>query len=126
MAQRPVLQPSPEHPITVEETRGRVQVRVNGETVAESSRALTLRESEYPPVQYLPLDDVVHGRLAPSGHQTYCPFKGEAGYYHVTTADGAVVEDAVWTYRDPYPAVAPIAGYVAFYPGKADITIAAG
>ncbi len=69
--------------------------------------------------------DMVEGRLDCSDTTTYCPFKGEAGYYHVRTADGGLVADAVWTYRQPYPAVAAIAGHVAFYPDKADVTVGA-
>ncbi len=34
------------------------------------------------------------------------------------------VEDAIWTYKEPYPAVAAIAGHIAFYPNKADISVA--
>ena len=37
------------------------------------------------------------------------------------TAGGDTVDDAIWTYEQPYPAVAEIAGHVAFYPDKADI-----
>ncbi|KUH94349.1 DUF427 domain-containing protein [Mycobacterium sp. IS-3022] len=120
---RPVLKPSPTHPITVEPTGRHVTVRVAGEVVAESDRAVTLQESTYPAVYYIPRDDVVVDRLRPSDTETYCPFKGDAGYYHVVTEGGTTVEDAVWTYEKPYPAVAPIAGHVAFYPDKADVIV---
>ncbi|TSE00430.1 DUF427 domain-containing protein [Skermania sp. ID1734] len=122
MTNRPVLQPTAEHPITIEPTPGRVQVRVDGALVADTRRALSLRESTYPVVQYIPLTDVAQDRLRSTSTSTYCPFKGEASYYSVTTGDHTV-EDAVWTYREPYPAVAEIAGHVAFYPNKADITV---
>ncbi|KUI15996.1 hypothetical protein AU193_21055 [Mycobacterium sp. GA-1285] len=123
MSDRPVLQPTAGHPITVEHTGGRVTVRVNGEIVADTDRALTLQESTYPAVQYIPLGDVAQDKLKPSDTQTYCPFKGDAGYYHVVTEAGAVIEDAVWTYERPYPAVSEIAGHVAFYPDKAEVTV---
>jgi uncharacterized protein (DUF427 family) len=32
------------------------------------------------------------------------------------------VEDAVWYYPEPYPAVAAIRGHVAFYPDRVSIT----
>lgn len=124
MSQRPVLQPTAEHPITVAPTGRHVTVRVNGETIADTERAVTLQESTYPAVQYIPLSDVVTERLRPSDTATYCPFKGDASYYHVVTEAGATIADAVWTYEKPYPAVAPIAGHVAFYPDKADVLIA--
>ncbi len=122
MSTRPVKEPTAEHPITVEPTAGRVRVRVNGEVVADTHAALGLREATYPVVQYIPLRDVDPRVLTRSDTHTYCPYKGEAGYYNVTAA-GATVADAIWTYEQPYPAVAAIAGHVAFYPDKSDITI---
>jgi uncharacterized protein (DUF427 family) len=122
MSTKPVLEPTESHPITVEPTAKHVTVRVNGELVADTQDALTLQESTYPAVQYIPMSDVVPDRLRPSDTETYCPFKGDASYYHVVTA-GGTVDDATWTYQKPYPAVAQIAGHVAFYPDKADITV---
>ena len=124
MTDRPVLQPTASHPITVEPTGKHVTVRVNGEVVAETDNALTLQESTYPAVQYIPSRDVVSSVLRSSDTQTYCPFKGDASYFHVVTENGDTVEDAIWTYEKPYPAVAAIAGHVAFYPDKADIAVA--
>ncbi len=123
MSDRPVLEPTAEHPITVAPTGKHVTVRINGEVVADTDEALTLQEASYPAVQYIPLRDVVADRLKPSGTETYCPFKGDASYYHVVT-DGGTVDDAIWTYEQPYPAVAAIAGHVAFYPDKAVVTVA--
>ena len=85
---------------------------------------MTLQESTYPAVHYIPIGDVAQGVLKPSDTSTYCPYKGDASYYHVTTATGGTVEDAIWTYEQPYPAVGDIAGHVAFYPDKADIAVA--
>ncbi len=119
---RPVHLPTAEYPITVTPTGRHVTVRIGGEVVADTDDALTLQESTRPAVQYIPRADVTAERLRPSDSSTYCPYKGDAGYFHVT-AGGSTVEDAVWTYRDPYPGVAEIAGYVAFYPDKADVTI---
>src|SRR5579884_945482 len=123
MSDRIVLEPSTEHPITIEPTRGRVQVRVNGEVVADTRAALTLQEATLPAVQYVPISDVVQDVLTRTDTKTYCPFQGEASYYSVTTGTGDTVDDAIWTYEEPYPAVAAIAGHVAFYPNKAEITV---
>jgi uncharacterized protein (DUF427 family) len=73
-------------------------------------------------VQYIPFKDVVQNGLTRTDTSTYCPYKGEAGYYSVTTAAGTV-EDVIWTYEQPYPAVAEIAGHVAFYPDKAEVSV---
>lgn len=126
MTSRPVLQPTAEHPITISPTGARVVVRVNGEVVADTHDALQLHESTYAAVQYIPLKDVAQDRISRTGTSTYCPYKGEAGYYSVTTATGDTVEDAIWTYEHPYPAVAAIAGHVAFYPDKADVDVERG
>jgi len=122
MSERVAVQPTAEHPITVTPTGRHVVVRVNGEVVAETDAALTLQESTYPAVQYLPLGDVSSSALTRSDTTTYCPYKGEANYYHLI-AGGSTVDDAIWTYEQPYPAVAQIAGHVAFYASKADVTV---
>ena len=122
MTDRPVLQPSATHPITVTPTEGHVTVRVNGELVADTTDAVTLQEGTYPAVQYIPLADVVANALTASDTTTYCPFKGDASYYNVTVG-GDTIEDVIWTYEQPYEAVADIAGRVAFYADKADVTV---
>jgi uncharacterized protein (DUF427 family) len=121
-----VLTPTDKHPITIEPTDGRVTVRVGGTVVADSRHALTLREASYPPVQYVPLADVDPATLRPSQTATYCPYKGDASYYSVQPAGGDEVGDAIWTYQDPYPAVAEIAGHVAFYADRAEVTVSEG
>src|SRR6478672_7542657 len=120
---RQQLEPGPDHPITITPTAGRVTVQVAGRTIADSTNALTLQEADYPAVQYLPLADVDAEVLVRSDTQTYCPFKGDASYYSVRTGDGELA-DAIWTYEQPYPAVAEIKEHAAFYADKVDIRIA--
>lgn len=91
------------------------------QVVADTTAALALRESNYPAAQYIPLADVDQSLLKDSATTTYCPYKGNASYYTLVTAGGELT-DAIWTYREPYPAVADIAGHVAFYPNKVTIT----
>jgi uncharacterized protein (DUF427 family) len=122
MSTRPKLHPTDKHPITVTPTGKHVTVRVNGEVVAQTDNAQTLQESTYAAVQYIPLDDADAGLLRRTDTETYCPYKGVASYYSVVTA-GGTVDDAIWTYEQPYEAVSAIAGHVAFYPDKAEITV---
>ena len=124
MSPRPVLRPSAAHPITIAPTGRHVTVRVNGDVVADTDAALTLQESTYQAVQYIPMADVNRGLLRRTDTATYCPFKGDASYYSVVTSSGDTVEDVIWTYEQPYPAVGDIAGHVAFYPDRAEITVA--
>ena len=111
-----------DHPITVEPNPSHITVTLDGRVIAETDKALELREASYPAVQYIPLADVDKTVLADSDHQTYCPFKGDASYYSVAH-NGHTLENAVWTYRAPYDAVAPIADHVAFYPDKVEISV---
>lgn len=118
---RQMKTPGPDHPITVEKNPARVTVRVGGQVVADTTAALVLQESNYPAVQYVPLADVDQSLLTATDTSTYCPYKGDASYYSLTTPDGELT-DVIWTYREPYPAVADIAGHVAFYADKVEIT----
>lgn len=121
MAGRPVLVPTAEHPITITPNPDRVVVRVGDRVIADTRDALTLKEASYPAVQYIPRKDVDLSVLARSDHASYCPYKGDAGYFDLTVlGDGGA--NAVWTYETPYPAVAAIAGHVAFYPDRVSIT----
>jgi uncharacterized protein (DUF427 family) len=116
---RPVKHPGPEHPITIEPNPARVVVSLAGRVIADSRNALTLREGSYPPVQYIPREDVDMSLLQRTEHASYCPFKGDASYYSVP-AGGERSVNAVWTYEAPFAAVAEIAGHVAFYPDRVD------
>jgi uncharacterized protein (DUF427 family) len=123
MSERKVLQPTAEHPITITPTGAHVTVRIGDEVIAETDAALSLQESTYPAVQYIPRADVGERFLQRSDTTTYCPYKGEANYYDVNLGD-TTVADAIWTYEQPYPAVAEIAGHVAFYADRADVVVA--
>lgn len=111
--------PGPDHPITVVQNPNRVRVRFAGRVIADTTRALALREASYTPVQYIPRDDVDMALLARTAHKTHCPYKGDAAYYSIA-ADGRTAENAVWTYEQPYPAMAVIAGHLAFYRNRVD------
>ena len=111
--------PGPDHPITISHNAKRVRVVFAGEVIADTKRALTLQEASYPPVQYIPRADVAMQRLAPTAHASHCPYKGDASYFSIA-AGGKTAENAVWSYEQPYPAMAEIAGYVAFYPSRVD------
>jgi uncharacterized protein (DUF427 family) len=110
---------SSDHPITVERNGSRVRVTVAGRVVADTARALTLRESDYPPVQYVPRGDVDMSVLERTDHQNYCPYKGDASYYSITIG-GDRGKNAVWTYEAPHEAVAEIKEHLAFYPDRVD------
>lgn len=111
--------PGLDHPITVTPFPRRVRVVHHGQTVADTSRAMELREASCPPVFYIPRDDADMALLEPTDHQTHCPHKGQASYFSIVT-DGAAAKNAVWSYQEPLPAVAGIKDHLAFYPDRID------
>jgi uncharacterized protein (DUF427 family) len=119
VADKPVLLPGPDHPITLEPTAARVVVTLAGRTVADSVSALTLWEASYDGVQYIPRADVDMSLLERTDNTTYCPYKGDASYFSVRVGD-TLAENAIWTYETPYDAVSPIKDHVAFYPDRVD------
>ena len=122
---REIKLPGPDHQITIAPSTDRVLVRVGETTIADSQSTLVLSEANHPPVRYVPLADVDRSLLAPSDLTTYCPYKGDASYYSITTGAERGT-DAVWFYDQPYPAVAEIKDHVAFYPNRVELTVSVG
>ena len=112
--------PGPDHPITITQNPRRVRVTAGDIVIAESSKALTLKEARYPAVQYVPREDTNMALLERTERTTHCPYKGDASYYSVK-ADGKTLDNAIWTYETPFPAMAEISGHLAFYPDKVKI-----
>ncbi|WGD55681.1 DUF427 domain-containing protein [Bradyrhizobium sp. CB1650] len=112
--------PGPDHPITITPNPRRVRVTAGGIVIADTAKALTLKEAKYPAVQYVPREDTNMAMLERTDRVTHCPYKGDASYYSVK-ADGKVLDNAIWTYETPYPAMAEISGHLAFYPDKVKI-----
>jgi uncharacterized protein (DUF427 family) len=114
-----IKSPGLDHPISITPHPGRVVVTVAGRVAADSRAALVLREASYPPVLYIPRQDADMTLLWRSGTTSYCPYKGDCAYFSIP-AGGARSADAAWSYETPYPAVAAIAGHLAFYPNRVD------
>jgi uncharacterized protein (DUF427 family) len=114
--------PGPDHPITISPSEKRVRVRLGGEVIADTNDALDLQESTYPVVHYIPRSAVQMDRLVKTDRSTHCPYKGDASYFSIVAKDGTRVENAVWSYETPFPAMREIAGYLAFYPNKVEIS----
>ena len=111
--------PGPDHPISIEPHPQRVRIMFNGRAVADTTRALVLRETTYQPVYYIPREDADMTAFERTSHATHCPYKGDASYYSIRVGD-RVSENAIWTYEQPFPAVGEISGRLAFYPNRVD------
>jgi uncharacterized protein (DUF427 family) len=119
---KPVKIPGADHPIAIAPNADRIVVTVAGRVVADTRNALTLREASYPPVQYIPVDDVDMSLLERTDQTTYCPYKGGCAYYSIPLG-GARAVNAVWAYEAPYAAVAAIRDHVAFFPDRVDAIV---
>jgi len=119
MSERVIKIPGPDHPITIGPNASRVIVTLGGKVIADTTRALTLREASYPAVHYIPRADVDMAALSRSDTHSYCPYKGEASYFGIP-AGGTRSVDAIWTYEEPYDSVSAIRDHLAFYPDRVD------
>jgi uncharacterized protein (DUF427 family) len=111
--------PGPDHPITIAPHPQRVRVTFNGRTIADTTHALIMHEATHKPVFYIPREDAEMDLIQRSDHATHCPYKGDASYYSIKVGDREAV-NAIWSYEMPFPAVAEIAGLLAFYPNRVD------
>ena len=105
--------------ITIAPNPNRVLVRVGGAIVADTTRALVMRAPGTPDQPYIPREDVDMTRLIRTDLVTHCPYKGDAAYWSIQSGP-RTVENAVWSYEAPYDEMAPIKGYLAFYPDRVD------
>jgi uncharacterized protein (DUF427 family) len=100
-----------------------IRVELDGLTLADTIAPVLLFETGLPTRYYVDPSDVAFEHLEPSDTQTLCPYKGTtSGYWSVRTGD-TLHADLAWTYHYPLPAVAAIAGLVAFYNEKLDIAV---
>ena len=113
--------PSHPHAITIEQNPNRVTVAFHGTVIADTTRALVLKEGPLPPATYIPREDVRMSYLERTDHSTHCPFKGDASYFSVRV-DDHTADNAVWTYETPIDSVARIKGCLSFYKEKLDVS----
>jgi uncharacterized protein (DUF427 family) len=112
----------PYHRIDVRRTDRRIRITLDGELLAETTRASALFESNLPTRWYLPREDV-RVALTPSDTTSICPYKGTASYHSVTLAGDVDGTDLVWFYPEPFPDASQIAGLVCFFNEKVDLEL---
>ncbi len=110
------------HKITTTPAALHIEVTLGGVKLAESDRPVLLDETGLPTRYYLPRDDIRTELLHPTDRHTTCPFKGQASYWSVQ-AGGEVYDDLVWSYENPIPQAAEIAGLMCFYDERVELTI---
>lgn len=106
-------------PPKLEPTAKRIRVICRTLTIADTQRAMRVLETSHPPVYYIPPEDIQMQYLQRSPKQSFCEWKGMAGYYTIEI-EGDRISEAAWFYPEPTTAFAAIANYVAFYPQLMD------
>jgi uncharacterized protein (DUF427 family) len=126
MSKSPGHEKWPDHKVEEKRVDHRVKVEVDGTIVADSSDVLRVDEDKNPPRYYFPRGDVKMDALERSDTTTQCPFKGTAHYFSLRLGEKKL-DDAVWTYEEPYDEHRGLKDRVAFYDDKfRDIHVHAG
>lgn len=112
----------PFHRVDVRPSSRHVRLERDGHVLAESSRPHVLFETNLPMRFYLPVDDVDTTALRPSDTHTACAYKGIASY-HTLQLPGRTVPDVAWSYPDPLPDAAQVAGLISFFTERVDLTL---
>jgi uncharacterized protein (DUF427 family) len=107
--------------ITITPIAETVTVAAGSTVLGQSNRALAMKEGTYPPVVYVPREDIDMDRLVQTTHKTSCPWKGQATYFSIK-GDFGKFANAVWSYESPKDDVAEIAGHLAFYTDRVSVT----
>jgi uncharacterized protein (DUF427 family) len=113
---------SPETRVQILPSSRHVVVAVAGLVVAETRRPTFLHETRLIRRTYVPKLDVRLDLLTPTDTTSRCPYKGTARYWSVRPEIADAV-DVAWSYPTPLPESAPVAGLVAFYDERVDLTI---
>jgi uncharacterized protein (DUF427 family) len=100
-----------------------VRVELGGVVLAESASPVMVFETGLPTRYYLNRTEVNFAHLEPSATVTSCPYKGTTtGYWSVRVGE-TVHPDLAWAYDFPTGQLQAIAGLIAFYNEKVDVSI---
>lgn len=110
-------------PPRMESDPRRVVVRVAGTVIADTTAGFRVMETASPPTFYLPPSDVRMDLLRPASGSSRCEWKGTAQYWTVRTQEGQRVDQAAWSYAEPFHEFAELRDHLAFYPGRVQCTL---
>lgn len=116
-----VLARIPDYAVEIEAANYKVTVSYQGITIAESTRALRVKESKHAEVYYLPRSDVNMSLFTPTDLSTYCPFKGHASYWSLNLDNLPAEDNIVWSYESPYPEVKDLKDTMSFYTDRTSV-----
>ena len=111
----------PFHRIDVRPSSRHVEVALEGRTLASSKRARILTETSLPPRYYFLREDVATDLLEPSDHKTTCAYKGHTDHLSASYAEDG--DSIAWIYEEPLDDARDVAGLVAFYNERVDVSV---
>jgi uncharacterized protein (DUF427 family) len=114
MSKSPGHRKWPDHQVREEPLRQPMEVEVEGVVVASSADVIKVVEDKSPVRYYFPRTDVRTDKLERSQTTSECPFKGTASYYSLNVGERQL-DDAIWSYEDPYDEHQALKGRMAFY-----------
>lgn len=88
--------------------------------IADTDAAMILQEAGHAPMVLFPRHGVETVYSSRTGRPSHCPYKGGAVFYTLLR-NGEFAEKAVCPFEEPYPAVEPIAGMLAFSPRHTEV-----
>lgn len=99
-----------------------VQIKVNGETIADTHQPYLLFETHLPTRYYISQDDVNMEYLEETSYVSACPYKGLARYWSITVGE-VTLKNIVWSYPDPIIENPKIKDLLCFFNEKVDIYV---
>ncbi|MDD9933271.1 MAG: DUF427 domain-containing protein [Myxococcales bacterium] len=111
---------NPYHRIDCLQVRRRLRVELHGVVLVDTADVVGMYETSRLPQLYASRQATRMDLLAASDTVTYCPYKGAATYW-TAQVRGRVVEDVAWSYDDPLPECAAVAGMLSFDPARAEV-----
>ena len=117
-----ILERLPDYAVDINESNVDLRVEWAGVCLAQTSKALIIKETKHADVYYIPREDVDFQFLNATDHSTYCPFKGHANYWSASNEE-EIADNLVWSYEDPYAEVSGLRGYLSFYPDRVQIRV---
>ena len=122
-----MIRPRPDHTASGQESvwdyprpaiaeRANVHLKIvhRGQIIAETRRGVRTLETSHPPSYYFPREDVAMDLLAPSENRSFCEWKGDAVYFHASTA-GETFQNVAWSYPLPTAPFLMLRDHIAFY-----------
>ena len=106
----------PYHRIDIRKSSRVLEVRQGDHVIARTQRPQVLFESGFAPRWYVPREDIEEDYLTPAEGETFCPYKGLAGYYDIGGA-----KQAAWYYPEAYDEVHRVGDWVSFEPDKVEV-----